>query len=189
MSEQLSALIDGELTEAEALRLIRALKSNDQFRQTWNMFHLVGDALRKAPQVSADFSAKVARQLASEPTVLAPRQRKAAQPAPRFALPIAASMAALSLVGVLAWQMVQLSQRAAPAQLALAPASAPQVAQATTDKNPPMQIASAQMPNRVKFSKAASNPYLLAHQEFSPAYAMEGIPAYVRMVSEEQAGN
>ncbi|MHB1232039.1 MAG: sigma-E factor negative regulatory protein [Burkholderiales bacterium] len=180
MSEQLSALIDGELTEAEALRLIRALKSNDQFRQTWNMFHLVGDALRKAPQVSADFSAKVARQLASEPTVLAPRQRKATQPAPRFALPIAASMAALSLVGVLAWQMVQLSQRAAPAQ---------QVAQATTDKNPPMQIASAQMPNRVKFSKAASNPYLLAHQEFSPTYAMEGIPAYVRMVSEEQAGN
>ncbi len=175
MSEQLSALIDGELTEAEAVRLVRALKSNDQFRQTWNMFHMGGDALRKAPHVSADFSAKVARQLASEPTILA--------------LPIAASMAALSLVGVLAWQMVQLNQRAAPASLALAPASAPQVAQATTDKTPPIQIASAQMPNRVKFSKAASNPYLLAHQEFSPTYAMEGIPAYVRMVSEEQAGN
>ena len=189
MSEQLSALIDGELTEAEAARLIGTLKSNDHLRQTWNMFHLVGDALCKVPQVSAEFSAKVARQLASEPTVLAPPRKLTAQPAPRFALPIAASVAAMSLVGVLAWQIVQLNQRAAPLALAAAPASVQQVAQAKSENTPVLQIASAQMPNRVKFSKAASNPYLLAHQEFSPTYAMEGIPTYVRLVSEEQEGN
>ncbi len=42
-------------------------------------------------------------------------------------------------------------------------------------------------PARVRFP-AAADAYLLAHQEFSPSYAMAGLPAYVRAVSEQDAG-
>ena len=121
MNEQLSALIDNELTEADTLRLLGALKNDAQLKQSWDRYHILGDALRKMPQISADFSAKVMRRLASEPTVLAP-QRKTKPAAQRFALPLAASFAAVSLVGLLTWQMTQMNQSdSSLARLAAAP--------------------------------------------------------------------
>jgi hypothetical protein len=44
-------------------------------------------------------------------------------------------------------------------------------------------------PAPVKFSTAAGNAYLLAHQEFSPSYAMAGLPAYIRTVPEAEQDN
>lgn len=177
MSEQLSALMDGELTPDEMAHQIGALKNDNDLRQTWAAYHVLGDALRKSPQLSVDFSAKLARQLAEEPTVLAPH-RKPQTSTPRYAMPLAASVAAVSLVGVLAWQMVRVNQTEAPAVLAAAPQQLAAAKPAAT------QVA-AKTPESVQFSRVVSNPYLLAHQEFSPSYAMEGIPAYVRAVSEQ----
>ncbi|MBI5750864.1 MAG: sigma-E factor negative regulatory protein [Hydrogenophilales bacterium] len=166
MSEQLSALMDGELAPDEMARQISTLKNDNALRQTWAAYHVLGDALRKSPQLSIDFSAKLARQLAEEPTVLAP-QRKPRTSTPRYAMPLAASVAAVSLVGVLAWLTVRVNQTEAPIALAAAPVAA-------------------KTHETVQFARVVSNPYLLAHQEFSPSYAMEGIPAYVRTVSEHQ---
>jgi len=182
MNEQLSALMDSELTEAEAVRLFGALKNSAQLNQTWATYHLLGDALRKTPQLSADFGAKVMQRLASEPTVLAPR-RKPKPESPRFALPLAASFAAVSLVGVLTWQMTQMNQ-ADPSAARLAAAPGVQRV-ALTETAAPQPKA----PERVAFSSAASRSYLLAHQEFSPSYTMEGFPAYVRTLSEQQDSN
>jgi sigma-E factor negative regulatory protein RseA len=181
MSEQLSALMDGELTPDEMARQISALKNDRALCQTWAAYHVLGDALRKSPQLSIDFSAKLARQLAEEPTVLAPR-RKPQPGAPRYAMPLAASVAAVSLVGVLAWQMVRVNQSDAPIALAAAPVA---IAETKPKTAPPAQIVALKNPETVQFSRVVSNPYLLAHQEFSPSYAMEGIPAYVRTVSEQ----
>ena len=179
MNEQLSALMDSELTETEAVRLLGALKNNAPLNQTWDIYHLLGDALRKTPQMSADFGVKVMQRLASEPTVLAPR-RKPKPASPRFALPLAASFAAVSLVGVLTWQMTQMNQAGqSTARLAAAP---------TVQRIALTEAAATQpkAPERVAFSSAASRSYLLAHQEFSPSYTMEGFPAYVRTLSEQQ---
>lgn len=170
MSEQLSALMDGELAADDMARQISALKNDGASRQAWVAYHILGDALRKSPQLSADFTDKVARELAVEPTVLAP-QRRARNSVPRFAMPIAASLAAVSVVGALTWQMTR-GQLDAPQQLAAAP---------TVKASVPAH----NMPQSVPFAHVASNPYLLAHQEFSPSYAREGIPAYVRTVSEQ----
>jgi sigma-E factor negative regulatory protein RseA len=182
MNEQLSALMDSELTEAETLRLLGMLKNDVQLKQSWDRYHLLGDALRKTPQISSDFSAKVMRRLASEPTVLAPR-RKAKPAAQRFALPLAASFAAVSLVGLLTWQMTQMNQ-ADPSLARLA--SAPSLQQVAMTEAAPAQ---SKVPQRVAFSSATSRSYLLAHQEFSPSYTMEGFPTYVRTLSEQQESN
>jgi len=93
----------------------------------------------------------------------------------------------VSLVGVLAWQMVRVNQAEAPIALAAAHVNTTQqVAVAQPKATPLTQTVAAKKPETVQFSHVASNPYLLAHQEFSPSYAMEGIPAYVRTVSEQQ---
>jgi sigma-E factor negative regulatory protein RseA len=186
MSEQLSALMDGELTPDEMARQISDLKNDSALNQTWVAYHVLGDALRKSPQLSIDFTAKLARQLTGEATVLAP-QRKSQLSTPRYAMPLAASVAAVSLVGVLAWQMVRVNQVDAPIALAAVPAATPQqVADTKLKAAPPTQVVAAKNHETVQFSRVVSNSYLLAHQEFSPSYAMEGIPAYVRAVSEQQ---
>ena len=179
MNEQLSALMDSELTEAEAVRLLNVLKNDVQLKQRWDSYHLLSDALRKTPQMSADFGAKIMQRLASEPTVLAPR-RTLKPAAPRFALPLAASFAAVSLVGVLTWQMTQMN-RTEQSTVHVAAAATPQRVALTGSA-----AAQPTLPERVLFSSAASQSYLLAHQEFSPSYAMEGLPAYVRALSAQQ---
>ena len=171
MSEQLSALMDGELASDETARQIGALKSDATLRQNWVAYHVLGDALRKSPQLSADFTDKVAAQLAAEPTILAPQRKSQATPR-RYAMPLAASVAAVSLVGMLSWQMVRVNQADMPSAIAARPMTATPV---LAVKSPPA----------VPFGGVVSNPYLLAHQEFSPSYAREGIPAYMRTVSEQ----
>ena len=190
MSEQLSALMDGELTPDEMKHQISALKNDSALDQTWAAYHMLGDAMRKSPQLSVGFTAKLARELAEEPTILAP-QRKPQSNTPRYAMPLAASFAAVSMVGFLTWQMVQVNSNDAPISLAAAPLTALQNVAVTTPQAvlpAPLvtPLAKVTRPGTVQFSRVASNPYLLAHQEFSPSYAMEGIPAYVRTVSEQQ---
>lgn len=187
MSEQLSALMDGELTPDEMKHQISALKKDGALNQTWAAYHMLGDAMRKSPQLSVGFTAKLARQLAEEPTVLAPH-RKMQSNTPRYAMPLAASVAAVSMVGVLTWQMVQVNKNDVPISIAAAPLTSLQNVAVTSPQAvlPPPVVTVAPRPETVQFSRAVSNSYLLAHQEFSPSYAMEGIPAYVRTVSEHQ---
>ncbi len=180
MNEKLSALMDSELSSAEADPVIQALKSDESLKQTWHLYHVVGDGLKKLPLLGPDFSVSLAQRLALEPTVLAPRPglRKPASPS-RFAMPLAASVAAVSLLGVLTWQIVQVNREPQLPQLAVAATPAAQVASSAP-------VATVKTPARVMFSSAASNSYLLAHQEFSPSYAVEGFPAYARTLSEAQ---
>ena len=173
MKEQLSALMDSELSDAEAQRLIKSMKANPALQQSWDSYHLISDVLRKSPVMSSDFSAKLSQRLAQEPTVLAPhRPLVAVNPAPRRLLPmsIAASVAAASLVGILGLQIARVNQSANPASVALAP-TALQTPQANRSATPTELVALSPTPTRVKFARATPNTDLLAHQEFSPSYA------------------
>jgi sigma-E factor negative regulatory protein RseA len=162
MKDRLSALMDGELDDKSAAEVIRALGSDHEAVRTWRTYQLISDALRESRVLSPDFTARVAARLAAEPTVLAPRGLQA-ESRKWFALSAAASVAAISLVGWLAF---------AP-QPAVTPAAAP-VAQA------PVQT----KPNIVPLPTAA-NDYLLAHQGFSPRVYLQGMAPYVRTVSEQ----
>jgi sigma-E factor negative regulatory protein RseA len=184
MKEQLSALMDSELSAAEAARLMKAMKNDDALHEAWNTYHVLGDALRKSPQLSTDFNVKLMQRLAQEPTVLAPqRERKRLAATRRFPLSIAASVAAVGLVSILALQITRLNQGAAPTQVAVA-AVPQQVALLTPLQPKADEKTLARTPAHVKFTSATPSTYLLAHQEFSPSYT----PAYVRVVSEQRDG-
>lgn len=189
MTSDISALMDGELDPEETARTLASLGRDGELRATWATYHLIGDALRASGPLTLDVTDKVARRLAAEPTVLAPRASRPVWKPRLPAMALAASVAALSLVGLLAWQLTRLEgasvnagQVAALETRAVLPVAAP--------AEPHEQTAAVRSPEppRVRFPSGAAEAYLLAHQEFSPSYALAGMPAYVRVVAQPDAG-
>ncbi len=173
---QISALLDGELDEVEAARLIARLKSDAELRFAWDEYHRVGDALRG--HMARDICARVSVRLAEEPTVLVARARPASvHRIGRQALYAAASLAAIALVVWVAMPGLvtspQLAQQTPP------PPAVVQEGPATTSPGPAARAEAA-------LSALGVGNYLLAHQRYSPANAMQGVAPYARTVSGEE---
>lgn len=165
MKENISAFMDGELDDRAAAQLIDTLAREREALETWHTYHLISDALRANRLLSDGFTARVSRLLAKEPTVLAP-SRLQAQPQPRRWYALAASLAAVALVGWLGF---------APQQTAVAP-----VAKAPQTLTAPVEVKPVVVP-----LPSGTNDYLLAHQGFSPRVSLQGMAPYVRTVSEQ----
>lgn len=158
MDERISQLMDGELDDDEAQRLLASLRRPDA-QHEWHAYHLIGDTLRDdSSSVSAGFMERFSARLAEEPTVLAPHRLPRRSPR-TIALSAAASVAA---VGLVVWAVAQTGAVNAPAELIVAKAPQPGLVSASV------------------------NPYLLAHQEHSPSVAMQGMATYIRTVSESR---
>jgi len=170
MKSKISALMDGELEQGEARGALDALLAEGDARDGWRRYHLIGDLMRESQPLSGGFAARVADRIAQEPTVLAPaRVRAPATRLPLWALSAAASLAAVALVGWVAFAPVE------EAQLARNPAPvvvAQEVPQAAQQVAPP----------------AGANDYLLAHQVYSPRNSLQGAAPYVRTVSGDARG-
>jgi sigma-E factor negative regulatory protein RseA len=158
MRQNISVLMDGELFEDEAERLLIHIKIGSDVQKDWEVYHLIGDVLRQPEYIPCGLSAKVHERLQDEPTVLAPHGSAVKQKVLTFALSAAAS---LSAVGVVAWMTLQISPEVAP-QLAM---------QQSALRPVNMQI------------QPDSNDYLIAHQEFSPSTDITGSSSYIRTVS------
>ena len=104
MNERISRLMDGDVDAAEMDGLLVTLKS-DAAMATWSCYHTIGDALRGEPAVTRGIGMAVARQLVTEPTVLAPRASPASRTA-SWAWAAAASVAAATVVGWTAYSLI-----------------------------------------------------------------------------------
>lgn len=166
MKSKISALMDGELARHDASGVLEALQEEGEARDGWRRYHLIGDLMRDPHTLSAGFAARVADRIAQEPTVLAPRRtRVQAARMPLWTLSAAASLAAVALVGWVAFGPADEQPLALTPPQVMAAQEAPQVA-------PP----------------AAANDYLLAHQGYSPRISLQGAAPYVRTVSGDMRG-
>lgn len=168
MKQKISECMDGELDAIEAGQILAQLADSAELRAHWVVYHMIGDGMRDARSLSADFAERVAGRLAAEPTVLAPKPlvRQRARMA-NYALYAAASVAAIGVVG---W--VAFSPQMAPTQQQIA--------------GQPAQVAvAAKSPRRPELSplNERDHDYLLAHQAVSPSGMMPGVAPYVRTVS------
>ena len=158
--EKVSQLMDGELGEQESRLEIRRLEQDDALIEAWATYHLIRDVLRDEAGAGAGLAARVCERLQHEPVVVAPRPRLTAR-AVRYSLPMAATVAG---VAVVAW---------------LAFFSQPQQDSRKIVAADPAAIRTP--------VKGEMNRYLLAHQEFSPTTAMQGVGSYVRTVWNEDS--
>jgi len=73
-AENISMLADGEVEDAGFDQVLEQLSKNDQLQQSWQDYHIIGDAMRRSlPEtMNFDVSASVAKALASEPNYLLP---------------------------------------------------------------------------------------------------------------------
>jgi sigma-E factor negative regulatory protein RseA len=203
--ENISTLMDGELDGDEAGRAIARLKADSLSRETWDTYHLIGDAMRGATgstgaaavvaAVGASgapgFGLRFSERLAQEPTVLAPHTSVSSTPQrflgkfQTYALSAAASVAAVAVVG---WVALSTLKPEAPvlANASVAPVAQPQVAalqpgvavpqvQPIVGQAPAAMLAAAQV--------EPVQEYLLAHQGISPTTAIQGVTPYIRTVS------
>ena len=74
MNEKLSALVDQELDQEQSHSQFSQVIKDDQLLSSWQNYHLIGQVIRdEVGDTRSDLSAKIARQLEAEPTVLAPK--------------------------------------------------------------------------------------------------------------------
>ncbi len=133
--EKISQLMDGELGRRESQDNDRARWSpTRRSRSSWETYHLIGDCVAPrdgaAPWISP---AGCTQRLGQEPTVIAPHMRLSHRVV-RYTLPMAASVAGVTLVVWLALPPAarasptvarQLSRVRAPAPVARPPTAAP----------------------------------------------------------------
>ena len=161
MSENISRLMDGEVDEQEFARICGDLKSPDAMN-TWVCYHVIGDSMRGARDVSPRLTKRVCAALAAEPTMLSPgAQRGRTTQVATAAWAIAASIAAVTVVGWTAFSMVD---------------------------SPPTAVARARDAATVRAASVKSPAelpadYLIAHQEYSPSTVVQGMGPYLRAVA------
>ena len=163
MTERISVLMDGELDSDAAGVEAEFLRNDNELREVWDAYHLIGDVMRG--DLYQGYERRVAAGLAKEPTVLAPQRRpeNRIRRYARYAFSAAASAAAVALVVLTASPMQDMSQ------LTIA------------RNNVPIAL-----PSQAAEAARGVEDYLLAHQRFSPSNAMQGLAPYVRLVAEER---
>ena len=99
--ERLSALMDGELVQAEAIRFFERLACDGELRGLWERYHLISDVLHNnlADVPGGGLLERVQRDLAAEPALyrLGLFRRESLRPLAGLAL--AASVAVIAVVG------------------------------------------------------------------------------------------
>lgn len=183
ISEQISALVDDELTDLERPLLLGRLQRNAELRARMGRYQLIGDVIRGGVTQASGLgiAARVQEALANDTAtedaaVMAAPQvttRSFWKPAVGFA--IAASVA---LVAVLSLQNLQPSTPETT-QLAVTRTVAP----------PGVQVSSreAQWDRIEPQVEKRLSGYLVNHSEFAASYGMQGLTPYVRIVGFEDA--
>lgn len=157
MTDRISLLADGELDDFEVEDVCRQMKRPDAVA-TWVCYHVIGEALRGECRIAPGFAGRFAGRLAAEPTVLAPAAAKS-RPLPTV-WAAAATVAAVSVVGWIAWTTIEVSPTAVARAREAATVRAAQV-------RPPIVPAD----------------YLVAHHEYSPTAPIEAIGPALRAAS------
>jgi sigma-E factor negative regulatory protein RseA len=172
-AERLSAWLDGEIDSSQGQALLGRLLKEDAWRRQYEDWCMVGDALRSQEvivQHSPRLCARVARALADEPALLAPRatasgfKRNLASGAA-----VAAAAAVLVLVAVPQMRrsaaVTEMAGSAVPASSALVEpvrAVGPEGSLALVRRNPRL------------------DPYIEAHQEVTGPGVMPAAAVYLR---------
>ncbi|MCB1929048.1 MAG: sigma-E factor negative regulatory protein [Rhodocyclaceae bacterium] len=171
MKEELSAVLDGAAAQDREDAVLTRIRADAELRERWQVYCLIGDAMRGERVTGGSVVDGVMSALESEPTVLAPRRASRLKGSlAHRALPIAASVMG---VAVVAWMATTIGGD--PEVRAVQPV-------AKLDA-PPRHVAPV-----ATGSIEPHREYVFIHQASSRNSPLPGVAQYVRSVSEVQGG-
>ncbi len=191
--EQLSALVDDELTQ-EATSVIESLLEDNEAKETWARYHLIGDSLRgHLPGHIGDISSGVSQALASEPTILAPAKKSANRKSsdlmkPVMGFAIAASVASVAIFNVQQARQIPETGQPVIAQSSIATSQPSLVTSIATPQLVNQQTGHAQV-YQAKNVDPRLNRYLVNYNEYRANTGVSGMPPHVRMVANDTQTN
>ncbi|MDH3980289.1 MAG: sigma-E factor negative regulatory protein [Gammaproteobacteria bacterium] len=168
--EQLSALLDDELADAEQSLLVRQLVKESGLREQLSHYQVVSDALHdKLPQqIDTRFHERVHAAVQQEAAINAAPSRYRALLRPLAGLAAAASVAVVAVVSL--QTMHQQDPAATPSV-----ATAPTVDSYIRAENAPTPVVPAR----------GLDVYLVNHNEYAVNRGMQGMLPYVRIVGQD----
>lgn len=179
--EQLSALVDDELTDLERPLLLGRLQRDADLRACMGRYQLIGDVLRGGVTQATGLGIASRVQAALQDTEATQARLESAEESPSRPLwkPVmgVAIAASVALVAVLSLQNIQ-----------QAPQDTPVVARTASDTTPPRvaQVNEAAQWDRIEPQvEQRLNGYLVNHNEFAASRGMQGVTPYVRIVGFE----
>lgn len=185
--EQISALVDGELPEAECRLLLARMQRDPALRLTWERYLLAGEVLRNQAGRLYDprFSQRVMAAIESAEAL--PQQGGRVQELPGW-LRTAASVAVAAGVAVVAVLLLQPGQ--AP-EGSTGSAPAPSLARSASDsqsyrRETPSQLAAGPRVSPSPELVENLSQYVVNHNEFA---ARAGLPHLARQVSAVESGH
>ncbi len=175
--EDLSALIDGELTPNETSKVVERLTGSEDLWGRWDRYHVIGDIIR-GENIRSEFrqvACGVRDRLQDEPAILAPPRRARLRGQwikPAAGTALAASVAAIALL-------------AAPQLINREPTSSPVVA--GVEETPPERLYAARPGTRWNLDEpdveSKLNVFLVNHQEYAATPSVKSMLPYVNFVS------
>ncbi len=182
--EQISAIMDGEMDSKSCSASIKG----EEFKQTWFRYHLISDCMhdRIASHHDFDLTRKISESIQAEPTILAPTSNTTPKyTKPLAGMAVAASVAAMAIIG---FQQLQAPQESISSQ-------PPPIAQVHT---PPSQVeygvpvvlpeAGIAKPAQVQMqSDMRINRYLLNHNEYRTSMGVNGVSPHIRLIGTGSA--
>lgn len=173
LNEQLSALVDDELDQAEQALLIRQLARDEALRDRLARYQVISDSLRSnlPHRVDTHFYLRVHAQLEQEAAIHAAPVRTRSLVKPVTGVALAASVA---VVAVLSLQSVRQQDPAATPALATAPAATDYI---RAENTPP--------PVARHNGAPGLDVYLVNHNEYAVNRGMQGMLPYVRIVGQD----
>ncbi|MFQ5937548.1 MAG: sigma-E factor negative regulatory protein [Acidiferrobacterales bacterium] len=182
MKENLSALMDGELSEDERAHVLAELTGDPELTKSWERYHLIRAALRKefGPMVFPGLGERVAAQIGELPAPI-PTSDMAQSGKWRAVgrwtggLALAASVVAMAMFGP-QW-FVPDEQPSTTAQLAVGPDPQAKFIHAAVTQ---WDSGEPDVANLL-------NSYLVEHNEYIPTPGMKGVMSYGRFVSYDNS--
>jgi sigma-E factor negative regulatory protein RseA len=177
--QRLSALMDAEMSHPDISGELQKLARNSSSHETWQRYHLIGDAMRQelGPVVDVGLSAAISKRLESEPVVFAPaatRRNGGKWFRPAAGVAIAASVAALAIT---------VAPRLIDTDMASQSINPVAQVQSTTERR---YVADDGTRWELLYKpqvESRLNSYLVNHQEYAPTTNMKGIMPYATFVS------
>ena len=197
-TELTSAFTDGEVTSGEVDRLLTGLHNDEELRQRWQRYHLIGDALRKnlPPTIHTDLSKQISQKLQAEPTVLSPNIESnptVTHKAPKRKVGYAVA-ASVAMMGMVSFFMLGNQVKQSPMEVAsVAQTSVPATVAASTSlpTTPHVVLTSnSDQPlvmDRLQRENSKLQSYILDHEYSSSSVVRRGLPSGVRVVTFSNA--